>query len=376
MPRPDPPEDIVDPPPIDIVDPLPADDPPSSTRDDLSRLRIQFNRLVWVLVVVLIVGAVIEGVCGSGNCSSAGSGGGKNDGAATERTDVSTSAPTVDEPTDVPTSAPTNKPTDAPAIAPPPDEPTGVPTSAPTRPISARAAAITSFINEITFSPLPLVYLLNPDVAATNGEGLALQWLIDDDPLQLSSSNTLRLQQQYALATLFFQQTESEPSWYGFTGWLTDSNECEWFGITCNSESVVTAIDLSFKNLQGTIPADIGLLMSLTDFYVQGNALTGTLPSSIGQWTSLTNFWVAVNGLTGTLPSSIGQWTSLTYFSVTANRLRGMIPNSVGNWTQIHMAYFDDNAFTGTMPSGICNARTLRADCVSEVVCTCCTFCY
>jgi hypothetical protein len=397
VPRPDPPEDIP------VVDP-PSDPPPVK----------QWNRLVWLLAVVLIVGAVIGGVCvSSGNCSSGGEQGDE---------------PTLSNPSAMmggnnsmnvtsATIAPTNEPTtDAPAIAPPPAAPTigptnepttDAPTSAPTQPTSVRAeraAAITAFINTFTFSPVPLVYSLNPDVAATNGEGLALQWLIDKDPAQLSSSETFRLQQRYALATLFFQQNVSQSSWTNVTGWLTNSSECLWFGIVCSTESAVTDIALFSNNLRGTIPADIGLLTSLTIFSVWSNALTGALPSSIGQWTSLTDFsvfnndltgtlpssigqWtlltffeVDFNDVTGTLPSSIGQWTLLTFFDVGDNRLRGMIPNSVGNWTQIEDAYFYDNAFTGTMPSGICSASSLTilwADCDFEVVCTsCCTECF
>jgi hypothetical protein len=221
--------------------------------------------------------------------------------------------------------------------------------SAPTPQMIARADAITAFINNITFSPVPLVYSCNRDFAATNGEELALQWLIDKDPLQLSSSDTFRLQQRYALFTLLSQQTVPKQPWRYTTGWLKYRKECLWYGITCSTKSVVTRIDLThWRQLQATIPADIGLLTSLTGFIVTGNYLTGTLPSSIGRWTSLEYFDVRGNGLTGTLPSSIGR-----------------------EWTHIKRAFFQGNFFKGTIPSGICGARFLYADCISEVVCTC-----
>jgi hypothetical protein len=41
-------------------------DPPSSQGDALSLMRKQFNRLTWLIVLVLIVGEVIGGVCGLG----------------------------------------------------------------------------------------------------------------------------------------------------------------------------------------------------------------------------------------------------------------------------------------------------------------------
>jgi hypothetical protein len=328
---------------------------------------------------------------------------------------------------------------------------------------------LTSFINNITLS--------NRTIAA-NGptpEDQALNYLIVNDTtfnfsqlLTLNSTMTnmvqFRIRQRYALLTLWFQQAFTNTSWTNRNGWLVDGNECDtWYRISCTSinlggtvgmQNVVTAVELSNNNIQGTIPADLGLLTALiifggsnngltgtlpvsigqwtsltyfsvvnnaltgplpvsigqwtalTYFSVSTNALTGTLPASIGQWTALNNFrgsnsgltgtlpvsigqWTALalfsvfnNTLTGTLPVSIGQWTALTFFNIPGNALTGTIPASIGNWSQIQFAYFDRNIFTGIMPNGICtninetNGYQLEADCLTEINCTCCTFCY
>ena len=188
---------------------------------------------------------------------------------------------------------------------------------------ATRADAITAFINDITFSSLPLVYSLNPDYAPKNGEELALRWLIDGDPLRLPSSDTFRLRQRYALATLFFQRSVSRQRLTSVDEWLADGN------VAAFSSGSVTRIDLSRSSLQGTIPADIGLLTSLQVFKY-GDYLGGTLPSSIGQWTLLTHFDVCGISLTGTLPSSIGQWTSLQVFELGGHHFRGTLPSSIG----------------------------------------------
>jgi hypothetical protein len=282
---------------------------------------------------------------------------------------------------------------------------------------TAAQLLLTSFINNITLS--------NRTIAA-NGpspEDRALNYLIYKDTtfnksqlLTLNSTMTnmvqFRIRQRYALLTLWFQQAFTGTTWTNRDGWLVNANECDnWYGITCapidlkgdvGMQEVVGFVDLFLNGIQGTIPADLGLLTALTYFVVAGNGLTGTLPVSIGQWTALTYFVVGGNGLTGTLPVSIGQWTALTHFavnfnsltgtlpasighwtaltlfSVYSNEMTGTIPASIGNWSQIQIAYFYENQFTGTMPNGICpyidDGDLLEADCF-EINCTCCTSC-
>jgi hypothetical protein len=183
----------------------------------------------------------------------------------------------------------------------------------------------------------------------------------------MSNIVQFRIRQRYALLTLWFQQAYTNTTWSNGDGWLVNANECgnSWYGIRCESnnlggtvgmQNVVTEVNFYNNNMQGTIPADLGLLTALTTFNVGVNVLAGTLPASIGQWTALTSFRVRNNALTGTLPASIG------------------------NWSLIRFAYFNFNQFTGTMPDGICpyiqNVGGLEADCVSEITCSCCTRCF
>jgi hypothetical protein len=180
-------------------------------------------------------------------------------------------------------------------------------------------------------------------------------------------------------------------------GWLNDTNECNWYRISCQTmdlgddigmQNVVTNIDFyddiyfNGNNYTGTIPADLGLLTALQFLNLGVNSLTGTSPESIGQWTLLTYFDVESNALTGTLPESIGQWTLLTFFVANNNSLTGTVPASISSWRQILGAYFRSNELTGTMPFGICNnidqaaGDQLWADCWNEINCTCCNQCF
>jgi Leucine Rich Repeat len=300
----------------------------------------------------------------------------------------------------------------------------------------ARSEAIAAFINSITLTSKSIAYPPRVNSIAT-AEEQALQWLIDEDPLNLTALDRFRLQQRYALLTLWFRTTRIS-NWTYSMGWLTAENECKAFGITCiekqvdvggigELQTVVEEIDLYSNNLHGGIPTDFGLLenlkyldlsynvlsgslpdsigewTALEAFGTHGNAMTGTLPESIGQWSNLLGFDISGNSCNGTLPELIGSWNRLEIFSVDGNALTGTIPTSIENWKNITTFYASNNAFTGTipksienwknisvasfegnhftgsMPTGICAAinvssgDVLRADCSLE--CTCCTGC-
>jgi hypothetical protein len=95
---------------------------------------------------------------------------------------------------------------------------------------------VIAFINSITFTTAPLTYPSN-----ATAEEAALTWLIDQDPMRGQQENSpLRLRQRYALATLYFSG-----DWQNDNGWLSDSNECDWVGVTCQDGVLVTEVKLT-----------------------------------------------------------------------------------------------------------------------------------
>jgi Leucine-rich repeat (LRR) protein len=230
---------------------------------------------------------------------------------------------------------------------------------------SNRTSTIVAEINNITLSGRKLAY--PPTVfaiAASVPEELALQWLIESDPLKLLTVATepdkFRLRQRYALLTLWFY-TMKKP-WTNSSGWLALDDECRWFGITCKAtdlgggtglQNAVAGIGLQNNTLNGAIPADLGLLTSLQSFDVPHNSLTETLPVSIGLWTALQLVDVSVNELTGTLPVSIGQWTALQSLDMSANGLTGTLPASMVQWTALQQFSVYQNSLNGTLPASI-----------------------
>ncbi len=133
-----------------------------------------------------------------------------------------------------------------------------------------------------------------------------------------------------------------------------------WPGITLNSDDCVREISLSYKNLVGTIPSELGNLSSMTRLNVQGNSLSGSIPASLGNLSNLTSLYLAQNDLTGTIPASIGNLSNLERMNLQSNDLSGSIPDELGNLTNITLLYLSMNELTGEIPTTFSNLSNLE----------------
>lgn len=327
-------------------------EPQGAPHEDEITCHVKKHNLYWILGLLVLLVVLLGGLCGSGNCGSQSS-----NSSASVDSDALSNATAGPTPFESSTAIPTD----------------GLATNTPA---TTRGGAITAYINSITLSDTTVGY---PVAAATaTPEERALEWIIEEDPLQLTAETAFdqfRLRQRYALLTLWFQSPNIP--WTDSTNWL-DADECGWYGITCVQEDLdgdvgskytVSEVDMdpgygnSFESdadpgygnyLHGRIPADLGLLSSLRKFEVDDNELTGTLPQSLSRWNQLEEFRVQGNALTGTLPNSIGQWwPSLTVFNVRINRLTGTIPDSVGSWKKLNAFMAWTNFLEGPLPESI-----------------------
>lgn len=297
--------------------------------------------LGFVLFFLLVVGIVVAVVCGNGNC---GKGTTDNDPPTVNRVDA------------------------APSTAPPGATPS------PTVNVELRAVAITELINNRTYSGKILTY-----PSLRSGEERALKWIIDDDPLKLTVlSNSSKILQRYALATLWYiagpwphSSLSANNQW-----WLVGPEECEWDGLVCSDDSVMTDIFLQQSSLERQIPSDLGLLTGLTRLDLDLNKLSGMIPSAISQLTKLTLLELWSNKLTGNIPSQLATLTLLKRLDIQDNQLVGTIPSELSVVSNLDAAYFGINNLTGTMPfcSRNYSIPVLQADC-NEVKCDCCTQC-
>ena len=160
-------------------------------------------------------------------------------------------------------------------------------------------------------------------------------------------------------------------------GWLQTNTPCSWHGVNCSSGNV-NELDKSWSALSGSVPAEVGNLINLTELDLSDNQLTAipaeieklinlttlelyfnqltTLPSEIGKLTTLTTLGISENPLT-TLPDEIWNLTNLTEFGLVNSQIT-MIPAEIGNLTNVTRLYLYNNPLT-TIPAEIGNLTNL-----------------
>jgi hypothetical protein len=181
------------------------------------------------------------------------------------------------------TQNPTVAPVDLPVANPPltgaqTTSPTTSPATSPTStPTVNRYAALLSRI--VFFSSLSATSLANQ----TSPQSLALNWLAQDP--NYNTYTDIQVVQRFALSTFFISTSGFQ--WISPLGWNSEIYECYWEGIECNEKGDVIGISLEANKLEGSLPAEISLLSSLSHLTLDSNQIQGTLPSEIGLLTAL-----------------------------------------------------------------------------------------
>ncbi|MCG3192800.1 MAG: hypothetical protein DIJKHBIC_02047 [Thermoanaerobaculia bacterium] len=146
------------------------------------------------------------------------------------------------------------------------------------------------------------------------------------------------------------------PAWNDNSGWSTqvEGTECSWAGVVCDEGGAhVEALNLSFNNLSGTVPASIGNFSGLRYLYMAAGALTGPLPQEIGNLSNLISIWMSANQLSGPIPATIGNLSFLSHLDLNSNMLSGSIPAGIGNLTYLDYVDLSYNQIDGVIPAEI-----------------------
>mmetsp|Transcript_21305 Transcript_21305/g.26365 ORF Transcript_21305/g.26365 Transcript_21305/m.26365 type:complete len:574 (-) Transcript_21305:222-1943(-) len=98
---------------------------------------------------------------------------------------------------------------------------------------------------------------------------------------------------------IIYDKTKGQ-DWNGpnLEGWGTNTDYCDWSGVTCDQYGNVLRLNLKGMNLQGELPDEIGFLSYLTTLDVSDNRLTGVVPSDL-RWAPLAKLDVSGNLLAG-----------------------------------------------------------------------------
>ena len=125
--------------------------------------------------------------------------------------------------------------------------------------------------------------------------------------------------------------------------------------------SALESMDLSINQLTGEIPAELGNLSALEVMDLQFNELTGEIPKELGNLANLEELWLGFNQLDEGIPVELGNLSNLRELELSDNQLTGKIPNELGNLGNLESLGIHSNQLTGEIPAELGNLSNLRS---------------
>jgi hypothetical protein len=116
---------------------------------------------------------------------------------------------------------------------------------------------------------------------------------------------------------------------------MRNQDECDWEGMTCDENGVLTGIKLTNRQLVGSLPSEWGFFPNLKSIEFYKNSLQGSIPEELFEIMGLEEVYLYHNELSGTISSTIGRLWNLTSFQVNHNRISGSIPPELASNSQI-----------------------------------------
>ena len=177
------------------------------------------------------------------------------------------------------------------------------------------------------------------------------------DDATAPDSATAETVDQAALVALY--EATNGPNWTSNGNWLTDAPLREWNGVNVGHDGRVTQLLLSYNNLSGPIPPELGNLASLVQLSLDGNNLSGSIPPELDNLASLEQLYLSDNELSGPIPPELGNLASLVQLWLDGNNLSGSIPPELGNLASLRSLWLHGNALSGPIPPELGNLASL-----------------
>ncbi|KAG2705165.1 hypothetical protein I3843_05G036600 [Carya illinoinensis] len=127
-------------------------------------------------------------------------------------------------------------------------------------------------------------------------------------------------------------------------------NPCTWFHVTCDSDNMVTRVDLGNANLSGQLVPQLGQLANLQYLELYSNVISGIIPEELGNLTNLVSLDLYLNNLSGGIPPTLGKLSKLRFLRLNNNTLKGKIPLSLTTVTSLQVLDLSNNNLTGDIP--------------------------
>lgn len=141
-------------------------------------------------------------------------------------------------------------------------------------------------------------------------------------------------------------ETTGGEKWKNRKSWLKTSTPCQWHGVTCENNQVIS-LKLAKNKLSGSIP-NLSGLTALKILDLSRNNLIGTVPP-LNTFLQLQVLLLDNNKLQGKLPNISGL-KNIQLIGLQKNQLTGDIPNVEG-LLELEELNLSDNQFVGGLPS-------------------------
>jgi|GEM_PF-4059947 len=133
--------------------------------------------------------------------------------------------------------------------------------------------------------------------------------------------------------------------------WAADTPIADWDGVTVGGSPMrVTELALDEKGLDGSLPAQLGLLTGMEVLSLSGNNLSGALPSELGNLGALRDLSVDRNQLTGEIPAELGGLAELERLVLNGNQIGGILPTELGDLANLVELKVSGNSLVGCIP--------------------------
>ncbi|KAJ0764659.1 putative protein kinase RLK-Pelle-LRR-XI-1 family [Helianthus annuus] len=134
-------------------------------------------------------------------------------------------------------------------------------------------------------------------------------------------------------------------------GTVPDSFWCVWSGVTCDPGTrQIHSLDISNRNVSGTIPKNIRYLTGLRFLNISGNQFTGPFPTAIFELPFLQTLDINHNVFSSSFPPGISKLKFLTFFDAYSNSFVGPLPTEFVRLRYLEHLNLGGSYFDGEIP--------------------------
>lgn len=148
---------------------------------------------------------------------------------------------------------------------------------------------------------------------------------------------------------------------YWSSAWKLDQNIASWAGVTTSmvdGQLRVNKLLLPGRNLDGTIPPEIGNLTMLEKLDLSDNTIRGSIPEEIGQLIKLKSLNITKNKFEGEIPLAIKNLVELEELNAQNNRLK-LFPVEICQLAKLKVLHLENNEIA-SLPGEITSMSSLE----------------